>query len=327
VLEPVHIGGVTVAHASLHNQDEIERLDVREGDTVFVERAGDVIPKIVKVVKERRPAGTRAWRLPEHCPVCAAGVVRPDGEVAHRCPNLACPAQVKERLRHFASRGALDIEGLGEKLVDQLVERGLVRRPPDLFRLDRAALAGLERMAEKSAQNALDALERAKDVGAGRFLYALGIRHAGERVAELLAQAFPDLDDLLKASAEELEAVDEIGPTIARSVREYLDDPANRDEFRELRAILRIRKPTPRPVGAGPLAGQSFVISGTLSAPRDELKRRIEAAGGKVRPSVSTRTDYLVCGAKPGSKRDKAEELGVKILDEAGLEALLSAAV
>jgi DNA ligase (NAD+) len=324
VLEPVRIGGVTVTHASLHNQDEIERLDVREGDTVFVERAGDVIPKVIKVVKERRPEGTHPWQLPASCPVCATPIARSEGEVAHRCPNLACPAQVKERLRHFASRGALDVEGLGEKLVDQLVERGLARRPPDLFRLEHAVLAGLERMAEKSAQNVLDALERARDVGAGRFLYALGIRHVGERVAELLAQAFPELDELEKASAEELEAVDEIGPTIARAVREYLDDPENRREFRELRGLLRIRKPEPRPPGGGLLAGRSFVITGTLSSPREELKERIEAAGGKVRPSVSSRTDYLVCGARPGSKRDKAEELGVEILDEAGLEALLS---
>jgi DNA ligase (NAD+) len=324
VLDPVRIAGVTVVHASLHNQDEIERLDVREGDTVFVERAGDVIPKIVKVVKERRPHGTHPWRLPASCPICGTKVVRQPGEVATRCPNLACPAQVKERLRHFASRGALDIEGLGEKLVDQLVERGLVRRPPDLFALDHAALAGLERMGDRSARNLIGALERARDVPAGRLLYALGIRHVGERGAELLAQAFPDLDSLARASAEELESIDEIGPTIARTVREYFDDPANREEFERLRAILRIQKPPPRRPGWGPLAGKSFVISGTLSAPREEIKRRIEAAGGKVRPSVTARTDYLVCGEKPGSKRARAEELGVQILDEAGLEALLS---
>jgi DNA ligase (NAD+) len=325
VLEPVRIGGVTVAHASLHNQDEIERLDVREGDTVFVERAGDVIPKVVKVVKERRPPGTHPWRLPPHCPVCGSPVVRGEGEVATRCPNLACPAQIKERLRHFASRGALDIEGLGEKLVDQLVERGVAQRPPDLFRLDRGVLLGLERMADKSAQNVIDALERARDVPAGRFLYGLGIRHVGERVAELLALAFPDLGQLAKASAEELEAVDEIGPTIARAVREYFDDPANRAEFDELRRLLRIRAPQPRPAGSGPLAGKSLVITGKLSAPREELERRIEAAGGRVRPSVTSRTDYLVCGARPGSKRERAVELGVRILDEAELDALLSA--
>jgi DNA ligase (NAD+) len=326
VLDPVRIGGVTVVHASLHNQDEIERLDVREGDTVFVERAGDVIPKIVKVVKERRPEATKPWQLPRECPVCGTAVVRLPDEVATRCPNLACPAQVKERLRHFASRGALDVEGLGEKLVDQLVERGLARRPPDLFALDHATVAGLERMAEKSARNVVDALERARDVPAGRFLYALGIRHVGERVAELIAQAYPDLGELARASAEELEAIDEVGPTIAKTLREYFDDPRNREEFEKLRAILRIRKPAARPAGRGPLAGKSFVISGTLSAPRDEIKRRIEEAGGRVRPSVSARTDYLVCGAKPGSKRDRAEELGVAILDEAGFEALISAA-
>jgi DNA ligase (NAD+) len=213
VLEPVRIGGVTVAHASLHNQDEIERLDVRIGDTVFVERAGDVIPKVVKVVKEERRRGTRRFRLPEECPVCGARTVRPEDEVVHRCPNLQCPAQVKERLRHFASRGALDIDGLGAKIVDQLVERGLVRRPSDFFALDLETLAGLERLAEKSAQNLLEALERAKQAPTGRFLYGLGIRHVGERVADVIALAYPDLDGLLTAPVENIEAV----RTIARS--------------------------------------------------------------------------------------------------------------
>jgi DNA ligase (NAD+) len=317
---------VTVAHASLHNQDEIERLDVRIGDTVFVERAGDVIPKVVKVVKEERRRGTRRFRLPEECPVCGARTVRPEDEVVHRCPNLQCPAQVKERLRHFASRGALDIDGLGAKIVDQLVERGLVRRPSDFFALDLETLAGLERLAEKSAQNLLEALERAKQAPTGRFLYGLGIRHVGERVADVIALAYPDLDGLLTAPVENIEAVDEVGPIIARSLREFLDEPHNREEFERLRGILRLRAPEPRAAGEGAVAGKAFVISGTLSAPRDEIKQRIEAAGGKVKSAVTSRTDYLVCGSKPGSKRDKAAELGVEILEEAGLDALLGGA-
>ncbi len=324
VLEPVRIGGVTVVHASLHNADEIERLDVRVGDRVFVERAGDVIPKVVKVVKEARKGRPRRFRMPTGCPVCGAAVARLEGEVVHRCPNLECPAQVKERLRHFASRGALDVDGLGEKIVDQLVERGLVRRPSDFFELDLETLEGLDRMAARSAQNLLDALERARDVPAGRFLYGLGMRHVGEAVGEVLARAYPDLDALLAAPVDDLEAVDEVGPIIARSVREFLDEPHNREEFERLRGQLRLRTPEPLPAGDGAVAGKNFVVTGTLSAKRDEIKARIEAAGGKLRGSVSPRTDYLVCGANPGSKREKAEELGVEILDEAGLDALLA---
>jgi DNA ligase (NAD+) len=324
VLRPVRIGGVTVVHASLHNQDEVDRLDVRVGDAVFVERAGDVIPKVVKVVHERRPPGTQPYRLPERCPVCETPVVRLEGEVAHRCPNLQCPAQVKERLRHFASRDALDIEGLGEMRVDQLVERGLVARPSDLFRLDRATLVSLERMAEKSADNLLAALERAHEAPAARFLYALGIRHVGERVAQVLAEAYPDLDALLAAPVEELQEIAEIGPTIARSVREFLDVPENRVEFERLRSILRLRPAEPRPrAQAGPLAGKTLVITGALSRPRPELKRRIEHAGGRVTGSVTARTDYLVAGEKPGSKLDKAMELGVPVLGEQELLELI----
>jgi DNA ligase (NAD+) len=327
MLRPVRIGGVTVANASLHNQDEIDRLDVRVGDTVFVERAGDVIPKVVKVVKEQRPPGARRYHLPQHCPVCGTPVVRTEGEVAHRCPNLQCPAQVKERLRHFASRDALDIEGLGEKLVDQLVERGLVHRPSDLFALDAATLASLERMAEKSAANLIEALERAKGASMARFLYALGIRHVGERVAQVLAEGFRDLDALLDASAEQLDEVAEIGPTIARSVREFLDVPENRAEMKRLRAILRIAPPEPprkRAAAAGPLGGKSLVVTGTLSLPRAEIKRQIEAAGGRVTASVTSRTDYVVAGDKPGSKLDKAKELGVRVLEEKQLLELIA---
>jgi DNA ligase (NAD+) len=324
VLEPVRIGGVTVTHASLHNQDEIDRLDVRKGDTVFVERAGDVIPKIVKVVKEGRRPGARRYALPESCPVCGSQTVRLEEEVAVRCPNLECPAQVKERLRHFAGRSALDIDGLGEKLIDQLVERGLVRRPSDLLDLQLDQLSALDRMGEKSSQNLLAAIERARETTLPRLLIGLGIRHVGERIAEVLARTYGDLDALLSAPREDLEAVDEVGPTIAESLRRTLDDPANRGEIERLAERLQIRPPDPAPIAAGAVEGRTFVLTGTLSEPRDKLKKQIEANGGRVKSSVSSRTDYLVAGARPGSKLTKAEELGVEVIDEQALLELLA---
>ena len=317
VLEPVHIGGVTVEHATLHNQDEIDRLDVRVGDTVFVERAGDVIPKVVKVVRELRPPDTAPYRLPEACPVCGAGSVRAEGEVALRCPNPTCPAKLRERVRHFASRNALDIDGLGEKLVDLLIDARLVQRPSDLFALSAERLAELERMGEKSAQNLVEALERAKDVDASRFLYALGIRHVGERVAAVLARAFPELSTLAGASSDALEAVDEIGPTIANSVRLWLDDPENRAEFDRLRAILRIRSgPALELAASSALAGRIVVITGTLAEPRATWKARLEAAGAKVTESVSKKTSYLLAGENAGAKLEKARKLAVAVIDE-----------
>ena len=324
-LEPVHIGGVTVRNASLHNQNEIDRLDVRVGDTVFVERAGDVIPHVVKVVLEKRPADTVPFRLPEHCPVCGAAAVRAEGEVALRCPNLECPAQVRERLRHFAGRGGLDIEGLGDKLIDQLVTHGHVHRPSDLFELSFETLSGLERMGEKSARNLLERLERARHTTLQRLLNALGIRHVGERIADVLARAFGSIDALLAASAETLESTDEVGPTIAAAVRAFLDDPQNHEELQRLAARLDVAPiiVSERPSGSGPLEGKTFVLTGTLSAPRPHFQARIEAAGGKVTGSVSKKTDYVVAGDAAGSKLRKAEELKVAVLDEAGLLALL----
>jgi DNA ligase (NAD+) len=324
-LAPVHVGGVTVTSASLHNQDEIERKDVRVGDTVLVQRAGDVIPQIVKVVLERRPARARRWHLPRRCPVCRAATVRLEGEVVTRCPNLDCPAQLKNNLRHLASRGALDVDGLGEKLIDQLVERGLVRRVSDLFDLDQAAFAGLERMGEKSAENLVAALERAKQTTLARFLIALGVRHVGEGVAELLASHFGDLDPLLAASREALEAVPGVGPTIAESVASFFADARNRAEVERLRERgVRWRKTEARRRGEGPLAGKTFVLTGTLAGmSRAEAKERILARGGKLSGSVSKKTDYVVAGAEPGTKLERARELGVDVLDEAGLAALL----
>ncbi len=326
-LRPVHVGGVTVSNASLHNQDEIERKDVRVRDTVVVQRAGDVIPQVVKVVRSKRPKGTRRYRLPKRCPVCRAETVRLEDEAVTRCPNLDCPAQLKNNLRHLASRGALDIEGLGAKLVDQLVERGLVTRLSDVFDLDREALASLDRMAEKSARNVVEGIEKARSTTLARFLIALGIRHVGETVAQLLSRHFGDLDPLLAASREQLEAIEGIGPTIAESVFRFFADPRNASEVERLRALgLRWEKSAPAaPRGEGPLAGCTFVLTGSLEdMTRSEARRRIEERGGKVTSSVSKKTSYVVAGADPGSKLDKARELEVEVLDRAGLEKLLN---
>jgi DNA ligase (NAD+) len=320
-LAPVHVGGVTVTSASLHNQDEIDRKDVRVGDTVVVQRAGDVIPQIVIVVKDKRPAKTRRFKLPARCPVCKAATVRLEDEVVTRCPDLDCPAQLKNNLRHLASRGALDIEGLGEKLVDQLVERGDVKRLSDVFALDAATLATLERMGEKSAANLVASLERAKTTTLARFTIALGIRHVGEGVAEILAAHFGDLEPILAASREELEAVEGVGPTIAESLAAFAADEHNAAEIARMRQ-LGVNWPVSEraPTDGDALAGKTFVVTGTLaSMTRDEAKRRIRAQGGSVTGSVSKKTDYVVVGTEPGSKAAKARELGIEILDEAGL--------
>ncbi|HEY8155344.1 MAG TPA: NAD-dependent DNA ligase LigA [Myxococcota bacterium] len=327
-LRPVRVGGVTVSSASLHNQDEIDRKDVRVGDRVLVQRAGDVIPQIVAVIPAGRKRGARRFRLPERCPVCSAPTVRLEEEVVTRCTNLDCPAQLKNNIRHLASRNALDVEGLGEKLIDQLVDRGLVKRLSDVLRLDAAALEGLERMGEKSAANLAASLERARDTTLARFLIALGIRHVGEGVAELLARRFGDLDPLLAASREELERVPGIGPTIAESVSRFFADPHNAEEVKRFREA-GVRWPATEPVLApsGPLANKTFVLSGGLAGmTRVDAKRRIEERGGRVAASVSKNTDYLVAGADPGSKLAKARELGVEIIDEDALGRLLEGA-
>ena len=326
-LRPVHVGGVTVSNASLHNQDEIDRKDVRVGDTVLIQRAGDVIPQIVKVIEAKRTRGRRKYKLPARCPVCGARTLRLEDEVVTRCPNLDCPAQLKNNLRHLAGRGALDIEGLGAKIVDQLVERGLVKRISDLFALDAAALAGLERMGEKSAANLAASLDKARNTTLARFLIALGVRHVGETVAELLAAHFGDLDPLLAASREELEAVEGVGPTIAESVARFFEDERNAQEVCRLRELGLRWKKTPRatPRDAGPLAGKTFVVTGTLEGlTRSEAKRRIVERGGKVTGSVSKKTSYVVAGADPGSKLAKARELEVEVLDQEAFEALLA---
>jgi DNA ligase (NAD+) len=327
-LRPVHVGGVTVSSASLHNQDEIDRKDVRVGDTVVIQRAGDVIPQIVSVVLDKRPKKTRRYKLPARCPVCKAKTLRLEDEVVTRCPDLDCPAQLKNNLRHLASRGALDVEGLGEKLVDQLVERGDIRRLSDIFALDAEKLMELSRMGEKSATNLVESLERSKQTTLARFLIALGIRHVGQGVAELLANHFGDLDPILAASQEELEAIDGIGPTIAESIAAFASDKRNTEEIARMRKLGARWPAGEKAAAAGDsLAGKTFVLTGSFeSMTRDEAKRRIQSEGGKVTGSVSKKTSFVVVGADPGSKARKAEELGVEILDPAGLEALLEGA-
>ncbi len=334
-LEPVRVGGVTVSNASLHNQDEIERKDIRVGDRIVIQRAGDVIPQVVRVRLDLRHEAWAEGRtlvrcsLPSRCPVCDAKTVRLEGEAVTRCANLDCPAQLKNNLRHLASRNALDVDGLGEKLVDQMVEAGLVARLSDVFALEEEAVAGLERMGDKSAANLIAAIERARSTTLPRLLIALGIRHVGETVAELLAEEFETLDGLLEAEPKVVAAIEGVGPIIAESVSRFMADPGNRAEiarFQELGVV--IEAPAPRPSGEDVppqhLEGMVFVLTGTLSKPRGHFKERIEAAGGKVTGSVSKKTSYLVAGEAAGSKLEKANKLEVAVLDEAGIEALLA---
>ena len=327
-LAPVQVGGVTVSNASLHNQDEIERKDVRVGDTVVIQRAGDVIPQLVRVILEKRPPRTRRFRLPKRCPICSAPAVRLEGEVVTRCPNLDCPAQLKNNLRHLASRGALDIDGMGEKITEQLIGCGFVARLSDIFALDKERLLELERMGDKSAGNLITSLDKARDTTLARFLIALGIRHVGATVAELLATHFGDLDPMVAAPVETLGEIDGVGPVIAASVASFFADPRNQAEvarLRELGVHWQIVEPSPSSA-SGAFAGKKFVLTGTLpNMKREEAKQRIERVGGRIIGSVSKKTDYLVAGAEAGSKLKKAQELEVAVVDEAGLLVLLEA--
>ena len=331
-LAPVFVGGVTLTNATLHNQDEIDRKDVRVGDTVIVRRAGDVIPEVVAAVLERRPQpAPPRFNILQTCPVCpecGSHVARVEGEAAARCTGgLVCPAQRKQALLHFASRRAMDIEGLGDKLVDQLVDRGLLHTPADVYSLSLEPLAGLERMAEKSAANLLAAIETSKATTLARFIFALGIRNVGETTAKDLARHFGSLDKLMAASEADLLAVHDVGPIVAQSILQFFAEPHNREVIATLRSAgVHWPESTGLQQSAGILAGKTLVLTGSLpTLARDAAKDRIEAAGGKVAGSVSKKTDYVVAGAEAGSKLDKARELGVAILDETGLLALLAA--
>jgi DNA ligase (NAD+) len=322
VLEPVVVGGVTVSRSTLHNMDEVERLGVHVGDTVLIERAGDVIPHVVKVVKEGKER--RPFRMPENCPVCGSAIHKSPDEVAYRCVNAACPAKLRESLLHFAGRHAMNIDGLGERVVDQLVARKLVRDAADLYRLKAEDLAELERMGEKSAQNLLAEIEASKKNSLARLIFALGIRFVGERTAELLAEHFGSLDKLAEAGEEELEEVSEVGPKVAASIAEFFSERANRELLKKLkRAGLRLTEEGKKPRGTK-LAGKTFVFTGTLAGmTREEAAALVKSQGGKESGSVSKKTDYVVAGSDPGSKLDKAKPLGVAILDEAAFRKLV----
>ncbi len=317
-LEPVEVGGVTVRRASLHNQDEIDRKDVRIGDKVLVQRAGDVIPEVVKVIDDGEHGGRKQYRLPEKCPVCGVQAERPEGEAILRCININCPAQLKERIQHYASRPAMNIDGLGEKLVEQFYQAGLVRTITDLYRLKKEELVKLERMGDKSSDNLLSAIEKSKETTMSRFLFALGIRHVGEHVARLLAQSFSSLEKIMDASYDELIAIEGIGPEVASSIKSFFERRENRELVEELlKAGVTPQSEKAEEGRETPFTGKTVVLTGGFdSMTRDEASQRIRAAGGHVSSSVSKKTDMVVAGKDPGSKLDKARKLDVKLVSE-----------
>jgi len=322
VLEPVQVGGVTVSRSTLHNMDEIERLGLNIGDTVLVERAGEVIPHVLKVVKEGK--NRKAFHMPKKCPVCGSAVHRVEGEVAYRCINAACPAKLKESLQHYAGRHAMNIDGLGEKIVDQLVQKKMVKDVADLYALKLDEVAELERMGDKSAQNLLDEIEASKKSPLSRVIYALGIQFVGERTGQLLAEHFSSLDELAVAKTEELENVSEVGPKVAGSITEFFSEPANRNVIKKLTKAGVRPTAEKREVKSQRFAGKSFVFTGGLAnRSREEAGELVQQHGGKVGGSVSKKTDYVVVGTDPGSKYDKAKELGVAILTESEFEKLI----
>jgi DNA ligase (NAD+) len=314
VMEPVKVGGVEVSRATLHNQDEIDRLDVRIGDTVIIQRAGDVIPEVVQVITSKRKGTEKKFKMPSKCPVCGAEVIKE--EATHRCIGLDCPAQLKGRIKHFASKRAMDIDGLGVKLIEQLVDKGLVKDVADIYYVNKEELTALERMAEKSAQNIIDSIEKSKTKPLSKFLYALGIRHVGETTAEDLARHFPRLEDFFRLSEEDLMEVEGIGPEVAASVHQFFGDKKNKESIERLKKA-GVKVIEPKVKERGKLAGKTFVFTGTLKDfGRDEVRNLVESSGGLTVSSVSKKVDYVVVGEDPGSKFDKAKELGIKTLTE-----------
>ena len=322
VLEPVQVGGVTVSRSTLHNMDEIERLGLQIGDTILIERAGEVIPHVLKVVKEGK--NRRAFRMPTKCPECGSAIHKAEGEVAYRCVNAACPAKRKESLLHFAGRHAMDIDGLGEKIVDQLVDEGLVKDVADLYSLKLEQVANLERMAEKSAQNLLDEIAASKKQPLSRLIYALGMRFVGEPTGQLLAENFGSLEELEEAKPEDLEKVAEVGPKVSEAIVEFFSEPANRKLIKKLHAAGVRPTAEKREIKSQKFTGKSFVFTGALQRrSREEASEVVQQHGGKLSGSVSKKTDYVVVGTDPGSKYDKAKELGVTVLTESEFEKLI----
>jgi len=323
VMEPVAVGGVTVSRATLHNEDEVARKDVRVGDRVLIQRAGDVIPEVVKVITEDRPRDAKPFKMPIKCPVCDTALVRPAGEKVTRCPNPDCFGALTRGIMHFAGKSAMDIDGLGEKIILQLVNEGLIKDVSDLYHLTAGDLIPLERFAEKSAQNIVGAIQGSKTAPFWRLINALGIRFVGEATAQLLAQHFQSLDTLMRASGEELKDVEGVGEQVAKSIRQYFDTPRNLELINKLRAA-GVKEQPPERAAPSPLSGKTFVFTGGLARlSREEAKALVTARGGKVSSSVSAKTDYVVVGAEPGSKYARARELGVAILDEAAFERLV----
>lgn len=325
-LQPVTVAGVTVTNATLHNEDEIKRKDIRVGDTVIIRRAGDVIPQVVRSIPEQRPDDAEPFQMPVHCPECGADVIRDYAEAVVRCSGgLFCPAQRREAIKHFAARRAMDIEGLGDKLVDQLVTVGLIKTPADLYALELPALQSLERMGKKSAENLLEALKKSKQTTFGRFLFALGIREVGETTANSLANYYGTLDRLMRTDVEALQQVPDVGPVVAQHLVTFFRQPHNQSVIQDLlNAGVSWPPLSILDEASQILAGKTFVLTGTLSAPRDEIKQKLLNLGAKVTGSVSKKTDYLIAGADAGSKRSKAESLGITILDESELAHLLA---
>ena len=322
-LEPVNVGGVIVKRATLHNQDEIDRKDVREGDRVIIQRAGDVIPEVVSVIKSKRNRASKPYHIPAECPVCGATVKRLPGEAVHTCQNRSCPAQLKESIKHFASKGAMDIDGLGDKLIEALVDKELIRNVSDLYTLTLEQLSSMERMADKSGQNILSSLDKSRDTTLGRFLYALGIRHVGEQTGRVLADEFKDFESIRNAEVDSLESIEGVGPIVARSVRNFFCDGKNKYTIKRL-FQLGIKFSEIPEKRSDVLKGLTFVITGRFeNQSRQEMKGIIQSAGGKVSSSVSKKTDYLVAGENAGSKLKKANELGVNLISENKLSLLI----